>query len=184
MSRVFLLLGSNLGDRLSALEKARHHISRDAGKIITTSSIFQTAHGAIYPNPILQSDDWNSTSYRTCWNTPNYSEYWESMGRERLEKWGSRLIDIDILLGSQQIQQPDLVVPHPYLHMRRFALTPLVEIAPDVVHPMPNKTMTQLLDECVDQLPVKQGEPINSSPLLREQSSWQVLATPFRDRIQ
>ena len=58
------------------------------------------------------------------------------MGRRRAEKWGPRIIDLDLLLyGDQQIEEPDLIVPHPWLTRRAFILTPLLEIAPDLKLP-------------------------------------------------
>jgi 2-amino-4-hydroxy-6-hydroxymethyldihydropteridine diphosphokinase len=61
----------------------------------------------------------------------------KDMGRVRRKKWDARVIDLDILLfGSQIIKTPDLVVPHPLMHLRRFVLTPLLQIAPELVHPV------------------------------------------------
>jgi len=77
------------------------------------------------------------------------------MGRVRKEKWGERLIDIDILYyGDSIIDQSDLQVPHPEIQNRRFTLMPLVEIAPAFVHPKSALTQTALLDECKDPLKV------------------------------
>jgi 2-amino-4-hydroxy-6-hydroxymethyldihydropteridine diphosphokinase len=73
------------------------------------------------------------------------------MGRERIEKWAERVIDIDILFyGNDIIDNPNLKVPHPYLHVRRFTLIPLQEILPQFVHPVFNKTIDTLLDNCSD----------------------------------
>lgn len=78
------------------------------------------------------------------------------MGRTRDEKWGSRIIDIDILYyNSDIINEPGLHIPHPELHKRRFTLEPLDEIAPDYVHPVLNKTNRQLKKELKDDLVVK-----------------------------
>lgn len=156
MSRVFLLLGSNLNDRQAALDEARHRISRTAGKIITVSSIFQTAAWGDKPQPDFYNQ---ALEIEPVTNPPEtlttLLEIEKNMGRQRLEKWGSRLIDIDILLwGDVIMDEPSLRVPHPYLHLRRFALTPLAEIASDVVHPAFSKTITQLLEDCPDLLPV------------------------------
>jgi 2-amino-4-hydroxy-6-hydroxymethyldihydropteridine diphosphokinase len=78
------------------------------------------------------------------------------LGRQRLKKWGSRTIDIDILLYEDQIvNTADLVIPHPYLSVRRFSLMPLSEIAPNLVHPISRKNITELLNELTDNLFVK-----------------------------
>jgi 2-amino-4-hydroxy-6-hydroxymethyldihydropteridine diphosphokinase len=67
------------------------------------------------------------------------------MGRVRLKKWDSRIIDLDILLfGSHVIDLPDLVVPHPLMHQRRFVLTPLLQIAPDLIHPVLRRSIREL----------------------------------------
>lgn len=156
MGSVFLLLGSNQDDRVLNLHEARQQISRSGGKIITVSSVYQTEvwgdtarqefyNQAIEIQPI---DDPHKTLYSLL-------EIEKKMGRVRKEKWGDRLIDIDILLWEdQQIHQADLIVPHPYLHLRRFALIPLAEIAPGAIHPGFNKSIAQLLDECPDTLRV------------------------------
>lgn len=73
------------------------------------------------------------------------------MGRSRQEKWGPRLIDIDILFfGDKIIKSPELIIPHPHLEERNFVLAPLAEIAPDFLHPLLQKTIRRLLEESPD----------------------------------
>ena len=80
----------------------------------------------------------------------------KQMGRVRKEKYGPRLIDIDMLLFNNEIHNYHfLKLPHPEMQKRRFALLPLAEIAPDEIHPVINKTITELLNDCKDELEVK-----------------------------
>lgn len=75
-----------------------------------------------------------------------------SLGRERIQRWGSRLIDIDILYyGQTVLNTPRLALPHPWLHRRRFVLVPLVDLAPDFVHPILGKTNAELLATLPDE---------------------------------
>jgi len=69
-----------------------------------------------------------------------------AMGRIRTERWGPRIIDLDILLyGRKIINEEDLRVPHPLMHLRKFVLVPLVQLAPDLIHPALGVTMVELL---------------------------------------
>jgi len=78
-----------------------------------------------------------------------------SMGRERFEKWGPRIIDIDILyLDDEQVKNKILEIPHPLLHERRFVLEPLAEILPNFRHPLLGKSSQQMLDALTDDLKV------------------------------
>ena len=156
MGSVFLLLGSNLGERLANLLEARQQISRQAGKIVTTSAIYQTAAWGDENQP----DFYNQVIEIEPIAEPHETlvlllEIEKMMGRVRNQKWSSRIIDIDILLWrNDHIKLPDLIIPHPQLQNRKFVLVPLAEIAPKVVHPLLKKNILQLLSECSDPLSV------------------------------
>ena len=78
------------------------------------------------------------------------------MGRVRVQKWGQRLIDIDILYYDDLIWESEqLTLPHPHLHERNFVLSPLMDIAPDLVHPRLRKTTRELFQRCHDALPAR-----------------------------
>jgi 2-amino-4-hydroxy-6-hydroxymethyldihydropteridine diphosphokinase len=80
----------------------------------------------------------------------------KKMGRKRDEKWGARIIDLDLLYMNDSIIETDkLSLPHPGIAQRRFVLVPMVEIAPDFIHPLLQKSQRQLLNECPDLLEVK-----------------------------
>lgn len=86
----------------------------------------------------------------TTWSAPDLLKFFvdieQSLGRQRREKWEPRAIDLDLILfGREVIDTPDLKVPHPLMHTRRFVLQPLAEIAPSALHPILKQTASQLL---------------------------------------
>lgn len=155
-NRIFLLLGSNLGDRQMNLKRARAAIGEVVGVISAQSSLYQSAAWGKADQP----DFYNQVVVVISKLTAN--EVLEtilgielSLGRERKEKWGERLIDIDILLMDGVIVQTErLTIPHPELANRKFALMPLAEIAPKLNHPVLEKSIEELLSECKDTLAV------------------------------
>ena len=157
MINVFLLLGSNLGDRYLFLNQAIELIGRDIGPVLSTSSVYETQSwgktGAPdYLNQVISLQ--TSLPAQTVLDRVLAIEI--ILGRKREEKWGSRTIDIDILFyGEAVIDEPDLKIPHPELHNRRFTLEPLAEIAPDLLHPVLCKNILQLKNELKDSLIVK-----------------------------
>ena len=76
----------------------------------------------------------------------------KELGREKGEKWGPRIIDIDILFyGEKIINSPSLTIPHPYLHERAFVLIPLTEIAPEFAHPVLKKKVKELKEKVAEE---------------------------------
>jgi 2-amino-4-hydroxy-6-hydroxymethyldihydropteridine diphosphokinase len=157
MNTAYLLIGGNLGDRAAYLQEAVKHIEARCGSITSSSSIYETAA-------------WGNTNQPTFYNqalkliTPlspvslleQLLAIELEMGRVRSEKYGPRTIDLDILMiDDKVIDTPTLTIPHPQLHNRRFALLPLTEIAPSLHHPVLDKTVSELLENCTDTLDVQ-----------------------------
>lgn len=157
MIDVFLLLGSNLGDRQGFLQQAITHIEAEIAPVVKRSSIYETeAWGKTdepnYLNQVIQL----RTDIKPRVLLEKILAIEHELGRERAERWGSRIIDIDILFyGTEIIAEPGLSIPHPQLHNRRFTLVPLEEIAPELVHPVYGKNISQLKSELKDSLNVK-----------------------------
>lgn len=157
MQEVYLLLGSNLGNREYYISEAVNLINQHAGKVSRRSSYYETASWGKTDQPHFI----NQAVYLQTKLTPEQLlitilDIEKHFGRKRVIKWGSRTIDIDILFYADRIiMQPDLVIPHPYLHERAFALFPLAEIASDFKHPVYKKTILELRNSLADNLSVK-----------------------------
>jgi 2-amino-4-hydroxy-6-hydroxymethyldihydropteridine diphosphokinase len=157
MNKAYLLTGGNLGNTKQNLQLAAQHIEINCGKIVRQSAIYETAawgntQQPAFLNQVLElATSLNPEALMTA-----LLQIEGSMGRIRAEKYGPRLIDIDVLLYNQEIIHTQLItVPHPELANRRFVLVPLAEIAPGLKHPVLQKTIQQLLQTCPDQLAVK-----------------------------
>ena len=157
MNKAYLLTGGNLGDREKNLAFAKEFIQQQCGTIVAASSLYETAAWGntdqpAFLNQALELD----TAFNARQLIRRILKIEKLMGRVRKEKYGPRIIDIDILLfNNEKHNYQFLRLPHPEMQNRRFALLPLAEIAPDIVHPVLNKTITKLLNECEDELDVK-----------------------------
>jgi 2-amino-4-hydroxy-6-hydroxymethyldihydropteridine diphosphokinase len=155
--KAYLLTGTNMGEREENLSRALALLEKECGHIEKASSLYETAAWGKTDQPSFINQ---ALLLVTLLNAKQLMrrilKIERAMGRERMEKYGPRIIDIDILLFDDEIcNYPFLVLPHPELQNRRFALVPLAEIAPAVIHPRFQKTVTELLEECKDDLGVK-----------------------------
>ncbi|UEG52331.1 2-amino-4-hydroxy-6-hydroxymethyldihydropteridine diphosphokinase [Mucilaginibacter daejeonensis] len=159
MVNVYLLLGSNLGDRAAYLQQGIQHIESRVGQVVTTSDVYRTQSWGNTDAPDYLNQVILIHTDKTARQVLNEILAIELLlGRKREEKWGSRTLDIDILFyGDQVINEPDLIVPHPHLHNRRFTMEPLAQIAPDLIHPILQKDISQLKNELTDTLEVKKN---------------------------
>lgn len=149
---VFLSLGSNVGDCQENLRAAIAALPGAGVDVKRVSSIYETEPVDLLEQPwFLNCVVQGETTVPAVELLRALREIERHMGSKKLVASGPRLIDIDILLyGQQTIDAPELQVPHPRMHLRRFVLVPLVELAPDVKNPSWNGTATQLLDATED----------------------------------
>lgn len=157
MNYAYLLTGGNIGQREEQLAHAAKLLEERCGPIIDRSAIYETA-------PWGKTDQENFLNQALVVETTLQARqllteilYIETlMGRDRQEKFGPRIIDIDIIFFNHQVSnEPGLTLPHPEMSKRRFVLAPLNEVIPAYIHPVFYKTVQQLLNECPDELPVK-----------------------------
>jgi 2-amino-4-hydroxy-6-hydroxymethyldihydropteridine diphosphokinase len=144
---VYLSLGSNLGDRAANLREAIQKLA-DMGSVVAASSFYETEPVELTAQPwFLNCAVKLDTEKMPRQLIAAILSLEQSMGRQRKQKKGPRIIDIDILLfGSSVIEIPSLTIPHAKLHERRFVLEPLAEIAPDARHPVFKRSMRELRD--------------------------------------
>ena len=158
MIKLYILLGGNLGDKQKVFSEARARLNQQVGTITNQSAIYETEPWG------FESDDifWNQvleieTSLSPDEVLQETQQIEHDLGRIRkANQYDSRIIDIDILFyGDQIIEREDLIVPHQRIQERKFALVPLNEIAPELIHPVFLKSIRQLLYECRDSLSVE-----------------------------
>lgn len=156
MNRAYLLTGSNQGERANLLAEAATRIGKECGSVAARSPLYETeAWGLRNQAPFLNQALLLQTALPATELLPQLLRIEESMGRRRLERYGPRRIDIDILFFNDAvIREPGLSVPHPEIQNRRFALQCLNDLDPQLVHPVFFKTVAQLLAECTDPLAV------------------------------
>ncbi len=148
--KAYLGLGSNEGDRFALLREAAERLDGTDGISVTAaSSIYETEPVGVagqddYLNAVLEID----TSLEPAGLLTICRSVESAMGRVRCERWGSRPIDIDILLiDGRVLETGELAVPHPRMHEREFVLRPLAELARERVHPVFGVTVDALLEK-------------------------------------
>lgn len=149
MAVVYLGIGSNLGDKKANCLRAIELLSAKGISVTRESSLYKTMPWGFKDQP-----DFINMAIEVCTDLPSadllslLKAIEKEMGREDSGRWGPRLIDLDILLYNSLVLDNDiLTVPHPALHKRAFALEPLAEIAPDVIHPLMQRNIVELLRE-------------------------------------
>lgn len=145
---IFLQLGSNMGQRSELLARARSLIAQRIGPILLSSSVIETAAWGNTDQPSFLNQVLKIISFLSPEDLLDVALTIEKdLGRERNEKWGPRLMDIDIIAIEQQIiDLPHLSVPHPWLHQRLFVLQPMSEIAPYWIHPVYQRSVREMMD--------------------------------------
>jgi deoxyguanosine kinase len=159
MNEVYLCLGGNLGNCLVTFAQVCVLIEQTVGKITRQSSLYQSQAWGMegtpdFLNQIIKVETKVSAEELLIF----LLEIEKKLGRERTETitYQSRLIDIDILFFNKKIIKTEtLEIPHPRLHLRKFVLEPLNEIAPNFTHPVLNKSISELLELCSDTGQVK-----------------------------
>jgi len=165
MNEAYLCLGGNLGNSFITFKEACGYIEQKVGEIKLYSSIYQSQAWGMDDAP----DFYNQViKLKTKLNAyeliSTLLDIEKTLGRERAEQmegYQNRVIDIDILFYNDEVIKTDtLEIPHPRLHLRKFVLGPLCEIAPDYIHPILKMSITQLVAACADKGQVKKLEHV------------------------
>ena len=161
----YIGIGSNIGDKTANCQTAVESLA-EAGRIIGVSSFYYTE-----PVGYKEQEDFINAVAILETNCPPLEllaichAIEDRLGRRRTVRWGPRTVDLDILLyGDLVMRRPDLIIPHPLMAARKFVLAPLVEIAPEVVHPVLHKTMLELLRDLQNSHTVMKCKPVNKAP--------------------
>lgn len=163
MAEVYLLLGSNIGNRELILHSAIDEIDSELGKVGDVSSYYETASWGykddhMYLNLVVKIT--TTMTPKSLLRIIHQIEKKFGRIRSKSDQYEARTLDIDILFYNDLIlQQPALSIPHSHLHERKFTLIPLAEIAPSFIHPLLEKSVSQLLFECRDKSEVKRFIP-------------------------
>lgn len=158
LEQLVLLTGSNIGDRKALLDQALGHLSTSIGSIMAVSSVYESEPWGFSSEDLFLNQAVICSTELSPFEVIAHIIHIEHiMGRSRNGSgYASRSIDIDILYyGSQVIEHHGLIIPHPRLHLRRFALEPLCELMPDFEHPLLHKTNLGLLRSLNDSATVK-----------------------------
>jgi len=159
MNVAYLCLGGNLGDREALLKAAIEEIKKRVGEVSAISNTYETeAWGVTNQQAYLNVCVEVNTDQSAEELITSLLSIESDLGRKRdvYHTYEPRTIDLDILFFNSEIKELNhLVVPHPRLHLRKFVLIPLNDIAPNYVHPVFQKTITELLNECQDNSDVK-----------------------------
>lgn len=158
MIKIYLLLGGNLGDKKKVFEETTRLLNEQVGTITRQSHIYETEPWGFESSDLF----WNqvlelSVSISAEEVLERTQQIEQQLGRTRKgQQYDSRIIDIDILFyGDQVLSLEKLTVPHPRIQERKFVLVPLNEIVPELMHPVLQKSIGQLLHESTDQLRVE-----------------------------
>ncbi len=147
-ARAFIGAGANLGEPVRQIRQAQDALQKSPGiKFLSASSLYRTQPvGPVEQPPFINAVFSLEPEIGPQELLSLLLEIEQKMGRVRKERWGPRVIDLDLLFfGGEIIKEQGLEVPHPRLHERRFVLVPLAEIAPGFAHPVTRKTVSELL---------------------------------------
>lgn len=154
MAEVYFLLGGNLGDRIVFLQKSQQLLRQEFGQPVLVSSIYETEpwgfdHEQSFLNQVIVC----KTNLKPLEVLNKAQAIEEQLGRVRKKnRYSERTIDIDILFYDRLVIETDrLQIPHPRIRERMFVLAPLLEIAPEFVHPVIKKSVKELKKECLDE---------------------------------
>lgn len=160
MSKVFVGVGSNLGDREFLIRKAVEAM-RDLPRtlVVRVSSLYDTDPvGEVDQPAFLNAVVWLETTLlprELLWQLLLIEK---RMGRVRSQRWGPRPIDLDLLFyGEETVDEPDLKIPHPEAHRRAFVLMPLLELDPEFVHPTTGEAVKKTVKRLPPDPPVRKG---------------------------